>query len=85
MGSKLQQRMTELKAAPSLNEILRVPPTRCHELIGNRKGQLSVDLNHPYRLLFICANDPLPYLPEGGLDWDKVTEIEVIDIIDTHK
>ena len=57
---------------------------RCHELTGNLKGQLSVDLGHPYRLLFVPADDPIPYRKEGGLDWQQVTEIEITDITDTH-
>lgn len=74
----------ELSAAFSLNDISKLPPPRCHELIGNRKGQFSVDLEHPYRLIFIPADDPLPVLPDGGLDWSGVTEIEIIEIADTH-
>jgi len=53
-------------------------------LSGNRDGQLSVDLKHPYRLLFIPANDPIPVTQDGGLNWAKVTEIEIVEIIDTH-
>lgn len=83
-GVKLQQRMMELSAAESLEDISRFPPARCHELTGNRKGQLSVDLEHPYRLLFIPAHDPVPERQEGGLDWKGVTEIEIITIADTH-
>ncbi len=74
----------ELQAACTLSDISRVPPARCHELKDDRKGQLSVDLDHPYRLLFVPANDPVPYTPEGGLDWEHITEIEVITIVDTH-
>lgn len=84
MARKLQQRLMELKAAASLKDISRVPPPRCHELTGNRSGQFSVDLEHPYRLLFIPANNPIPMLPEGGLDWENITEIEIIEIVDTH-
>lgn len=83
-GIKLQQRMMELQAASTLADISRVPPARCHELTGNRKGQLSVDLDHPYRLLFIPANDPLPEREDGGLDWSGVTEVEIIEVVDTH-
>ena len=81
---KLQQRMMELKAAENLTDISRLPPARCHELKGNRKGQLSVDLEHPYRLLFVPADNPIPKKEGGGLDWDRITEIEIIEIIDTH-
>lgn len=83
-GMKLEQRMMELKAAITLADISRLPPARCHELTGNRAGQLSVDLEHPYRLLFIVANNPYPERESGGLDWSKVSEIEIIDIADTH-
>jgi proteic killer suppression protein len=81
---KLMQRLQELEAAECLADIARVPPPRCHELKEDRKGQLSVDLQHPYRLLFIPANDPVPQTAEGGLDWEKVTEIEIVEIEDTH-
>ena len=84
MTRKLQQRLMELKAAPCLDDISKVPPPRCHPLSGDRDGQLSVDLEHPYRLLFIPANDPIPLTQDGGLDWTKVTEIEIVDIVDTH-
>lgn len=84
MALKLQQRLMELSAAETLLQISKLPPARCHELKGNRKGQLSVDLEHPYRLLFIPANDPLPCKKNGGLDWGAITEIEIIEIEDTH-
>lgn len=83
-AKKLQQRLSELRAAPSLAEISRLPPVRCHELSGDLKGHLTVDLGHPFRLLFIPANDPLPRKPDGGLDWSRVTAVEVVDVRDTH-
>jgi proteic killer suppression protein len=84
MARNLQRRMMELKAAESLADISHLPPARCHELKGNRKGQLSVDLEHPFRLLFIPANNPVPIGEDGGLDRTQVTEIEIIEIVDTH-
>ncbi|TKB11802.1 type II toxin-antitoxin system RelE/ParE family toxin [Desulforhopalus sp. IMCC35007] len=83
-GLKLQQRLMELKAAETLAEISHLPPPRCHELSGDRAGQLSVDLAHPYRLLFVVANEPAPMKDNGELDWAKVTEIKIIGIVDTH-
>jgi proteic killer suppression protein len=84
MARKLQQRMAELKAAEALSDISHLPPPRCHELTGNRAGQFSVDLEHPYRLLFIPADDPIPYREDKGIDLALVKEIEIIDIEDTH-
>lgn len=73
-----------MRAAANLG-ILRPPfPGRCHELKGERAGQLSVDLVHPHRLVFVPSDDPPPEHPEGGLDWGLVTSVTVIAIEDTH-
>ena len=84
LSKKLQQRMMELQAAGSLADISYIPPARCHELSGNRAGQFSVDLKHPYRLLFIPTVTPVPRMKDGGIDRTRITSIEIIDIIDTH-
>ncbi len=81
---KLKQRLAELKAAEALADISHLLPPRCHELTGNHAGRFSVDLEHPYRLLFIPADDPVPYRDDGGVDLLLVKEIEIIKIEDTH-
>jgi proteic killer suppression protein len=55
-----------------------------HELKGNRKGQLSLDLDHPYRLIFIPDHDPVPSTEDGGMDWGRVTAVKILGIEDTH-
>lgn len=80
----LGRRLDELRAADCLADIAKLPQTRCHELKGDRKGQISVDLDHPYRLLLVVADEPVPLKPDGGLDWGKVTAIEIIRVEDTH-
>lgn len=90
-GSKRTKRlkviMTQLRAAPNLGVFAPPysPPNRCHELKGDKKGLLSVDLNGPYRLLFKPINDPVPMRPEGGLDWSQVTTIKIKGVEDTHR
>jgi proteic killer suppression protein len=81
---KLMQRLMELRAAENLSYIPRTPPPRCHELTGNLKGILSVDLEHPWRLLFIPAHNPVPMMKHGGLDWTQVTAVRITAIEDTH-
>jgi plasmid maintenance system killer protein len=83
-GKLLRRRLDELSAAPSLETMRKLPGARCHELTGNLKGKLAVDLDHPYRLLFEPAHDPAPCKDHGGLDWTKVTAIAVLEIIDYH-
>jgi proteic killer suppression protein len=77
-------RLTQLAAANTLEVLRALPQVRCHELKGNRKGQLSLHLDHPYRLIVSVANDPVPLKPDGGLDWTGVTAIVILGIEDTH-
>lgn len=84
MAKKLQQRLAELRAASTLEDVSRLPPARCHELTANRKGQVSVDLVHPHRLILVPDHKPVPARPEGGLDWTQVTRIVVLEVCDPH-
>jgi proteic killer suppression protein len=81
----LRRRLDEIRAADTLEVLRTLPQVRCHELRGNRSGQLSVDLDHPYRLIFESADDPLPLKPDGGLDWKNVKTVNIIEVADTHE
>lgn len=85
-AKKLQRILTALRGASDLAHFASPysPPHRCHELTGNLKGVLSLDLDHPYRLLLVPDHDPLPERKEGGLDWTKVTAVTIKGVEDTH-
>lgn len=83
-SDELQARLFELKAAETLADMRSWPQARCHELSGDRKGQLAVDLEHPQRLIFEPDHSPVPTKPEGGLDWQQVTKVVVLEIVDYH-
>ena len=80
----IRRRLDELRDADMLADLRTLPQVRCHELTGDRAGQLSVDLVHPYRLIFVPANEPMPVKPDGGLDWSRVTAVLIIGVEDTH-
>ena len=80
----IRRRLDELRAASSLEDLRFLPQARCHELKGNRAGQLSVDLVHPYRLLFRPAEESIAQKADGGLDWAGITSVEIIKVEDTH-
>ena len=84
MADLIRRRLDDLTAADNLR-VMRFVDGRCHELRGNRKGQLSLDLVHPYRLIFTPAHDPIPKELDGGLDWERVTAVEIIGVDDTHE
>jgi toxin HigB-1 len=83
-AKRLLSRMRELGAATCLEDIRSLPQARCHELRSDRAGQLSLDLEHPLRLIIKPNHSPPPNLEAGGLDWRLVTKITVIEITDTH-
>lgn len=89
-AKKIKIRLAELVAAENLMDFYppKSKPARCHELTQGKAGkekQLSVDLDHPYRLIFVPNHEPVPLLSDGGLDWSQVTAITIIDIQDTHE
>jgi plasmid maintenance system killer protein len=81
----IQQRLSEIEAAPNLAVLRLLPRPRCHELKGDRKGQLSVDLDHPCRLLFTPDHDPVPQAAAGGMDWNAITRVRIEEVVDTHE
>jgi len=83
MAGVIQQRLMDLDAAETL-ESMRNVPGRCHQLTANLDGLFAVDLVHPKRLVFAPDHDPVPQLRGGGVDWSKVTKIEVAEICDYH-
>lgn len=83
-GILVRRRLDELAAASNLEMMKKLPGAKCHELTGNLKGKLAVNLDQPYRLIFEPANDPVPRKADGGLDWTQVTEINITDILDYH-
>jgi proteic killer suppression protein len=82
-AKKLMLRLTELRAAPCLDD-LRQLGGRCHELDAGRAGQLAVDLSKGWRLVFAPAAARPPKGRRRQLDWRAIDAIEVIEIVDYH-
>ncbi len=87
MAKKLLLRLTSLRAAASL-AIFWPPksgPERCHELTGKLEGIFSVDLKHPYRLLFRPKEVDKDNRLDGRARWEQITAITLTSIEDTHE
>lgn len=83
--AKLIRRRLDAVAAAVVLEDLRNTPGRLHELKGDRQGQLSLDLDGPYRLILVPAHNSVPMRAGGGLDWSQITAVTVLGIEDTHE
>ncbi|MGJ3263926.1 MAG: type II toxin-antitoxin system RelE/ParE family toxin [Salinarimonas sp.] len=84
LARAVRARLALLAAAESLALVPSVPPVRCHQLHADRDEQFAVDLVHPYRLVFAPDHDPMPRLPDGGINRSAVTAVVVLDIVDYH-
>lgn len=59
MAEKIDQRIGEIKAADSVEQMIQFGVGRCHPLKGDRIGQYAVDLVHPQRLIFTKREDEI--------------------------
>lgn len=80
----IQRRLDVLRQAACLSDVPTGPPERRHQLGANRNGQLSVTIKDNWRIVFVPDHDPVPCLPNGGLDTGQVTAVEIIEIVDYH-
>lgn len=74
----LARRLYQIESADNL-AILQQSPGRCHPLRREREGQFSIDLISPLRLVFIPESEGVILIEE------LVTEVEILEIADTHQ
>jgi proteic killer suppression protein len=83
-AKKILQRIADLSAASNLADMRFILAARCHELTGNRAGELAVDIIKNDRIVFIPNHYPPPLKEDGGLDWSLVTAITITFVGDYH-
>ncbi len=69
MAFKIFERINQLISANSIEDLLRWNIGRCHKLKGDKKDFYSMDLIHPFRIVFTKSSN--------------ITVI-IIEIIDYH-
>lgn len=84
LARKVNQRIKDLTDVDNLAIMRTIPAARCHELTGDRKGELAVDVSGNYRMIFEPYHDPIPKKADGGLNWEDVTKIQINEIEDYH-
>jgi toxin HigB-1 len=82
-AKRISVRLADLAAANSLEEFRHLGGG-CHELDGDRDGQLALKLLGGKRLIIRPVDDPTPRKGTGGLDWGAVEAVEIVDIVDYH-
>ncbi|MRG46436.1 killer suppression protein HigA [Chitinophaga sp. SYP-B3965] len=80
----IKKRLQQLKFAATLEEV-RYVSGNYHELTNKRKGQWACDLIQPDRLVFTPHEKPIPSNEYGQYIWQKITGVEIIEVINYHK
>ncbi|MFH0787141.1 MAG: type II toxin-antitoxin system RelE/ParE family toxin [Pseudomonadota bacterium] len=83
-AEKIMLRLTQLESAENLEALRSLSQIRAHELSGNRKGQISLDLKQPYRFLIVPDHKEISRKEDGGLDWKNIKTIMILGVEDTH-
>ena len=85
-AEEIMARISELASASALSDSpLKPHHPRLHLLTGGQlKGMLSVDIEHPKRLLFKPAHKPVPRKPSGDLEFARITDVCIMGVKDTH-
>jgi plasmid maintenance system killer protein len=84
MAKRIKIGLGVLMASDDLSRVPTTGSIRCHQLTADRKEQFAIDLLQPKRLIFEVDQNPLPRLPDGGIDKAQVTRILIIEITDYH-
>lgn len=84
MAKRIKAGLAILGAADNLARVPTVGSIRCHQLSNDRDEQYAIDLVHPQRLIFEIDHNPIPRLPDGGIDKINVTRIVIKEIKDYH-
>ena len=59
ISDKIHQRIGEIRAADTVNNLVLWHIGRCHALTGNRQGQYAMDVSPNYRLIFKIIDDEI--------------------------
>lgn len=82
-AKNLKARLDDLDAAHCMED-MRHLPGRWEELTGDRTGQFSCRLDKALRLILRPKRQPPPTKPDGGMDWQAIDQITVIEVVNYH-
>ena len=83
-AKKILQRLSEIRASDNVAVLGTLPSAGLHPLKGARQGQFAVVVKHPFRIIFVPQNDPVPQKDDGSIDLKKITEMCILEIVDYH-
>jgi toxin HigB-1 len=85
-AERLKQRLSELRAAETLEQFGCLPGPACHELNGRRTGQLAARLDDSWLLILEPDGDKVPTKrgrsKQGRrLNWTEITSVVILEVV----
>lgn len=80
IARKIIKRLYEIQAANTLNDLNKLPPTRCHRLKGDLKLYLAVDLKQPHRLKFSPLNEDGSIADLDKVSWSNIYSVKIMEV-----
>jgi proteic killer suppression protein len=84
LSRRLRSRLTELDQAASMAEVMLLPHVRAKQRVADREDQISCDLDQLRCLIVEFDHYPVPRLAGGGLDWESITSVRVLEVANSH-
>lgn len=78
---RLRTRLSEIAAANSVRDLISGDP---HPLAGRSAGLFALRLYGGHRLVFEPADDPVPLMRDGTIDWWRIQAVRIVYIGDYH-
>ena len=88
VGKKLMLRMEQLRAVECMSDLNKLPhlqsSLRSHLLNPKKLGRFAVGVVDKWRIIFRPTRNPFPLKQDGGIDQEKVFEIDILSVEDYH-
>jgi len=78
-----KRRLRALEVAESLSDVMQAPG-KFHPYRADKAGEWGTSLSPNWRLVFEPADDPLPRLPDGGVDVANIRRVRILRVEDYH-
>lgn len=83
-AKQVSNRIDEIRSSPNLAALMGMPAAECHPLSGKRREQWAVRISGNYRIIFELDETPLPMKTAREIDYTRVENITIVEIIDYH-
>lgn len=76
---RIDQRIEDLKSAPNLEAVFKLPGARCHRLKGDKSGLFAISVTGQRRIIFEAIPSETTVLDDSPSSYSSITSIRIVD------